>query len=414
MNNSLLAGDSNYKKRTILQSVRSYLDNEGKSITISSKPQPKTILDSPPEKTETRGTFGRKFRDLLHPNPNQPSTINIKGKRSKESDDSERKSDTDGQVNKKLRSSLARSQSIPRSPPRDRPYIPRSTPREQSSLPQSLLIDQPRERPQTHTPTPDFALQKPTSAVVGFATLKWRERVQSSFISTTTPDTAAALPPRPSISTRTKEPEEAANVKTVKKSQSKRNVVPTTSEVSLNFVRKDLKRRGSYKFKGGEKSRRAKTREMIQSRGDHSLPASSIQNNKSEGTTDGSVRECRLSGLSVFGLDPFHLYLENTRTKTKETSLREVSPPLCPGHQMAAKLLTVKKAGLNKVTIPHSFNLIFHRGKSSSPAPTLLINAANSFFGKMTIRIFFSTRLSRQTNDRDQFLPPNLTLTPLC
>ena len=114
-------------------------------------------------------------------------------------------------------------------------------------------------------------------------------------------------------------------------------------------MRKDLKSRGSYKFKSGKNARRAKSRDFRQGR-ERSSFNSDIGRIDNPDDTGAAPREKRSSGLSVFGLDPFHLFLESSTGRKGEGADSEISPPLCPGHQMAAKLLTVKKAGLNKVT----------------------------------------------------------------
>jgi hypothetical protein len=213
-----------------------------------------------------------------------------------------------------------------------------------------------------------------------------------------TPTTAADSEPQrnfpPASSTRISE---GPSVDPAPAPRSRRNLVPAKSEVSSNFVRKDLKGRGSYKFKSGNNARRAKSRDFRRGREGASLN-SNLQTENPDDTVVAS-KERRSSGLTVFGLDPFHLYLESsTRKKLQvkatdsefQTTDSEIPPPLCPGHQMAAKLLTVKKSGLNKVPLPSLLSLDhFHRARSSMRAHILTISAVTSFFGSKTTPISF-------------------------
>ena len=141
------------------------------------------------------------------------------------------------------------------------------------------------------------------------------------------------------------------------------NLIPPKAEVSLNFVRKDMKRRGSYLVRGKKKkiSRRY-------------LDNNNINNNTEKGNESNSNKRSKSQpiGLASFGLDPIQLYLESnspslsstSTTKTSELSSSEAfktidnrnlshnttsTIPLCSGHQMEAKLCTVRKSGSNKV-----------------------------------------------------------------
>ncbi len=112
------------------------------------------------------------------------------------------------------------------------------------------------------------------------------------------------------------------------------------SEVSTNFVRKDLKSRGSYKFRSNSaRSRRKRTKDILLAR------------ESTAAGTNSSKKQEQVYGLASFGLDPLQLFLDHSSNPKKpQSDESHQSHPLCPGHQMAAKLCTVRKSGPNKVT----------------------------------------------------------------
>jgi hypothetical protein len=360
MENSLLR-DSTFQKRSLLESVRSYLDQQGKNVSIlPPKPQaPTTVLDSPPRCSGKSGGFGKKFRNLLQSQPKEDNSILMKRKcRPPSSDHLDSNRIRPAPKEKRTRISVNHS------PPRARPLPPS----------QGSTISHTHKNFSSKVVEGSTISQPPASSV-GFASSNWRDRMQAIFAKGAQSPSLSAISadsdrkfdadsgPSPNLpSTSSIEIISADVVNQTPTAPSRRNLVPAKSEVSLNFVRKDLKSRGSYKFKSGKNARRARSRDFRQGREGAPFNSDTIQIDNPDGTM-GAPKERRSSGLSVFGLDPFHLYLQSSSQKKKEVTDSEISPPLCPGHQMAAKLLTVKKAGLNKVMLSPSSSLPI----SSSP-----------------------------------------------
>lgn len=334
---NLLLKDSNYKKRSNLQSVRSYLENESKSILPCSKAIPKSVLDSPPNNLrKTKTGFGAKFRDLLHGSCTQEVDLVLAKRKvrniSSEFEEKARYTPDTAIVEKRIRPS---------------PSVKQPDLLEEKSLfaPKNL-ISQDKE-------CVSF------SKNAGFSNLQWRERMRTntsltssytsqSFLSTKSESTQYVVPEESPIqSDPSPSPAISSSPPTENTTKLSRNIKSLNTEVSSNFIKKDLRRRGSYKHKGGIKSRKRDSRRQNPSCAEIGC------------SDDAELERGRSYGLSGFGLDPFHLYLEKKQLKNHNPIKNEVSVPLCTGHQMPAKLMTVKKSTMNKVNSLHSTNLTF-------------------------------------------------------